>query len=125
MMPAVLAVAAGGALGSVLRYGVTLLVQGWLGRFFPYATLFINVSGSFLMGFLFVLTLDRVSIDPALRAGILTGVLGGYTTFSTFSMETLALLEEGAWLRAGLYLGLSLLLGLTAAWAGATLARQF
>lgn len=124
MLPVLVAVAAGGALGSVLRYLATLAVQAWLGRAFPYATLLINVSGSFLMGFLFILTLDRLSLDTTLRTGLLTGVLGGYTTFSTFSMESLLLLEEGAWLRAGLYALLSTGLGLLAAWFGASLARQ-
>ncbi|MHB1706903.1 MAG: fluoride efflux transporter FluC, partial [Acidithiobacillus sp.] len=72
-------------LGAFARYGQTLVIQSVFGRDFPWATLSINVLGSFLMGFLFFQTLERVSISPALRTGILTGGLGAYTTFSTFS----------------------------------------
>ena len=67
-----------------------------IGRDFPYATLSINVGGSFLMGFLFIETLERLTISPALRTGILTGFIGGYTTFSTFEMEIFLLVEDGA-----------------------------
>lgn len=119
-----LAIAIGGTLGCWARYYMTGLVQGALGRGFPYATLFINVLGAFLMGFLFIETLDRVVLSPAVRTGILTGVLGGFTTFSTFSMEALLLIEEGAVLKAVLYVLLSVGLGLTAAFAGVYLARN-
>lgn len=122
-MNSLLAVALGGALGSMLRFGVTLGMQGF-GRAFPYATFLINITGSFLMGFLFILTLERLQVSPVLRAGLLTGVLGGYTTFSTFSMESLLLMEEGAWARAVFYLLGSAVLGLAAAWLGASVARQ-
>ncbi len=73
------AVAAGGIIGCCARYGMTQLVQLVYGRSFPVATLIINVLGCFLMGFLFFETLDRVSISPTLRTGILTGGLGGFT----------------------------------------------
>jgi fluoride exporter len=80
------AIAIGGALGCRARYTQTNLVQAVLGRDFPLATLNINVIGSFLMGFLFIVTLDRLMISPSVRGGVLTGVLGGYTTFSTFEI---------------------------------------
>jgi len=80
-------------LGVWARYGQTLLVQTVFGRGFPWATLSINVLGCFLMGFLFFETLERISVSPELRTGMLTGGLGTYTTFSTFSLETLVLFE--------------------------------
>ena len=76
-------------------YAMTNLVQTIYGRDFPYATLCINVLACFLMGFLFVETLERLTISPALRVGILTGFIGGFSTFSTFAMETLLLAEQG------------------------------
>jgi len=118
-----LAIAVGGTLGCWLRYGQTLMVQSIWGREFPSATLSINVIGSFLMGFLFVATTERIDMSPALRVGILTGFLGGYTTFSTFSMETLLLVQNGAWFRALLYVVLSVALGFGGAVLGVFLAR--
>ena len=123
-MQAYLAVAIGGTLGCWARYLMTNLVQYLVGRDFPYATLSINVLGSFLMGFLFVATLDRIVIGPYIRVGILTGFLGGFTTFSTFSMETLLLAEQGETMKAAAYVLLSVGLGLTAAIGGAFIARN-
>ena len=111
-------------LGAFARYGQTLAVQGILGRDFPFATLSINVLGSFLMGFLFFLTLERLDMPPALRTGILTGGLGAYTTFSTFSLETLNLMEGGEWTKAALYVGASVLLSIAAVILGAYLSRN-
>jgi CrcB protein len=82
-------------IGAFARYGQTIVVQNVMGRAFPFGTLSINVLGSFLMGFLFFATLERIKISPELRNGILTGGLGAYTTFSTFSLETLNLIENG------------------------------
>ena len=118
------AIAVGGTLGCWARYAMTNLVQTVYGRDFPYATLSINLLGSFLMGFLFIETLDRLTISPALRTGILTGVLGGYTTFSTFEMETLLLVEQGEPMRAVLYIVLSVVLGFLCAFGGAYIARN-
>lgn len=119
-----LAIAVGGVIGCWARFYMTGWIQGFAGRSFPFATLTINVLGSFLMGFLFIVTLERVSISPALRAGILTGGLGGFTTFSAFSMETLLLAEDGQLGRAGLYVLASFGLGLLAVFSGAYLARN-
>lgn len=99
-------------------------MQNAFGRDFPYATLCINVLGSFTMGFLFVETLERLVVPPAVRTGILTGVLRGFTTFSTFSMEALLLAEEGEVGKAALYVALSVGLGLAGAFSGAYLARN-
>jgi CrcB protein len=113
-----------GTLGCLARYGMTNLVQTIYGRDFPYATLSINIGGSFLMGFLFVETLQRLTVSPELRTGILTGFIGGYTTFSTFEMEILLLVEQGDSLKAILYLVLSISLGFAAAFSGAYIARN-
>ena len=119
-----IAIAIGGTLGCWARYALTVATQGALGRDFPYATLLINVLGSFVMGFLFIETLERLILPPAVRTGILTGLLGGFTTFSTFSMEALLLAEDGEVGKAVLYVALSVALGLTAAFGGAYIARN-
>lgn len=113
-----------GVLGCWARFAMTQLIQGLGGNAFPYATLFINVSGAFLMGFLFVATLERLTVNPALRTGVLTGFLGGYTTFSTYAFETLTLVDRGQVVSAGLYVVLSNALGVAAAFAGAYVARS-
>jgi CrcB protein len=118
------AIAVGGTLGCWARFAQTNLVQAVYGRDFPFATMSINVIGSFLMGFLFIETLERLTIPPAIRTGILTGALGGYTTFSTFEMETLLLAESGELLKAALYVVLSVGLGFAAAFGGAYIARN-
>lgn len=113
-----------GVLGCWARFAQASLVQAIWGSDFPYATLSINLMGSFLMGFLFIETVERLAMAPILRTGVLTGFLGGYTTFSTFQMESLLLFEQGAALKAFLYQGLSLVLGLGCAFFGAYIARN-
>ncbi len=122
-MVRVLAIAGGGALGAVLRYWVSSGTHALLGRGFPYGTLVVNVLGSFAIGFLFVFFLERMTLSGEWRAGILVGVLGAFTTFSTFSIETLNLLEEGAHLKASLNVALSVALCLAGAWFGLLLGR--
>lgn len=119
-----IAIAIGGTIGCWARFAQTNLVQTIYGRDFPYATLSINVMGSFLMGFLFIETLERLTFGPEVRTGILTGFLGGYTTFSTYSMELLLLTEQGEGLKALLYFVLSAVLGFGGAFAGAYIARN-
>ena len=123
MMGRVLAIAAGGAVGALLRYWVSSGTHALLGRGFPYGTLVVNVLGSFAIGFLFVLFLERMTLSGEWRAGILVGVLGAFTTFSTFSIETLNLLEEGAHLKASLNVASSVALCLAGAWFGILLGR--
>ncbi len=118
------AIAFFGVLGCWARFTQTNLVQAVYGRDFPYATLSINVMGSFIMGFLFVETLERLTLSPPLRTGILTGFIGGYTTFSTFEMETLLLAEGGELGKAALYVVLSVTIGFAAAFGGAYIARN-
>lgn len=123
-MNQLLVIAAGGALGSVARFWVSSGVYQWLGRDFPYGTLAVNVAGSFLMGLLSVLLIERLALGPEWRAAILIGVLGGFTTFSAFSVETLSLLESGAISRALANVVISVVLCLGAVWLGAMAGRQ-
>jgi CrcB protein len=123
-LKALVFIAIGGALGAVLRYGASVSVYALLGRSFPYGTLFVNVSGSLLMGLLSVLMLERFNVGPEWRAAVLVGVLGSFTTFSTFSIETLNLLEQGDWMRAMSNIVLSVLVCLAAVWLGVLIGRQ-
>lgn len=123
-MKALLFIACGGALGAVLRYGASLSVYSLFGRGFPYGTLFVNVSGSLLMGVLSILLLERFDVGPEWRAAILVGLLGSFTTFSAFSIETLNLLEQGDVLPALMNMLLSVVVCLLAVWLGVNLGRQ-
>lgn len=122
-MSQVLAIAAGGALGSVLRFWMSTWVHAWAGRGFPYGTLAVNVLGCLAIGLLFVLLLERVNQDSLWRAGLLIGLLGGFTTFSSFSLETLGLMNEGLWARALTNVVASVVLCLMATWLGIRLGR--
>ncbi len=123
-MTQILAIAAGGALGALLRYWTSIAVHGRLGMAFPYGTLAVNVLGSLLMGFLYIWLIDRMAAGPALRAFLLIGVLGAFTTFSTFSMETLNLLEAGHPGKALANVLVSVVVCVTAAGLGVVAARQ-
>lgn len=123
-MTQVMAIAVGGAVGSVLRYWLSTWVYALAGRGFPYGTLVVNVLGCLVMGVLFVLLVERMGENTLLRAGLLIGVLGGFTTFSTFSIETFNLIEQGAWLRAVANSVASLVLCIGATWGGVIIARQ-
>jgi len=115
----------GSGLGATCRYGVSNALHGLLGRDFPYGTLAVNTTGSFFMGLFFILILDRFAgIAPQLRSFLLIGFLGGYTTFSSFSIETLNLLESGAWISASLNILLNIILCISLAWLGVLGARS-
>lgn len=119
-----LAIAAGGALGALLRFWSSNWVYGLLGRSFPYGTLAVNIAGSLAIGFCYVWLVERSILGPEWRALVMVGFLGAFTTFSTFSVETLNLLEGGAVLKALLNMLLSVVLCVVAAWLGMAAGRQ-
>jgi CrcB protein len=118
------AIAIGGAVGAVLRFSVSTGVHRLMGKDFPYGTLTVNVLGSLLMGFFFIMLVERQISSVELRSGILFGVLGAFTTFSSFSFETLALLESGDWGKALINVFLSVTCCLLATWIGLSIGRQ-
>lgn len=114
-----LAVGGGAALGGMMRFVITVLVVARAGAGAgPYATMFINVSGSFLIGVVIELAQTRADFHPLLRLFLATGILGGYTTFSTFSFEAFGFGAEGLALRGLLYVAMSVALGIAAAALG-------
>ena len=117
-------VALGGAIGTTGRYWLSGVAARTFGETFPWGTLIINVTGSFIIGFFFTLTGPdgRLYVGSNIRQFVLVGICGGYTTFSSFSLQTLNLMNDGEWFRAGGNIGLSLVLCLIAVWAGALLA---
>ena len=117
------AIAIGGAIGSVLRYLIQLQCVVWFGAKFPYGTMIVNTIGSLAIGFLSVVLLDRFLVSTELRFAILVGLLGGFTTFSTFSLETLTLIEQGHIFSAASNIGLSIVLCILACFLGVLLAR--
>lgn len=123
-MTQALAIGIGGAIGSLLRFWMSTWVHSFAGRGFPYGTLTVNVLGCLVMGVLFVLFTERFSDSTVLRAGILIGVIGGFTTFSSFSIETFNLIEQGAHLKALANAAGSLVLCIGATWAGVIIGRQ-
>ena len=116
-------VALGSAAGGAARFGLSTLVQQQFGPTFPVGTLVVNVSGSLLLGFLWRYALGTDATSPEVRALLTTGFCGGYTTFSTFTYETMVLFEDGQSVRAGVYVISSVLLSLAAVWLGASGAR--
>lgn len=123
MIGVTLAVAAGGALGCLLRFAASNWVSTHWPQHFYAATLAVNIAGCLLIGYLYGQFLLRPEVPLALRAGVIVGFLGGLTTFSSFSLDTLRLLESGQAPLAFGYLALSVLGGLLATWAGLTLTK--
>lgn len=123
-MQMTLAIAAGGAAGALLRYWVSTGVHLLAGRAFPYGTLAVNVSGSLLMGLLYVLFIERMDVEPLWRGALLIGLLGAFTTFSTFSVETLNLLENGEPVKAAVNVLASVSVCIVACWLGMVAGRQ-
>jgi CrcB protein len=117
-------VAVGGALGSGSRYLVGAAIQSRAGTYFPLATLVINVSGSLLLGFILEYVTASAAVSPGMRLFMTTGFCGGFTTFSTFSYETIRLVETGSYRRAAVYVALSLILSFAAVVVGFSFARR-
>ncbi len=117
-------VGAGSALGGMARY----LLAGWAQRAvdstFPVGTLVVNIAGSFLLGFILRYTMDFAGMSTETRVFLTIGFCGGFTTFSTFSYEAIALLQEGQWSRAGVYIMSSVTVSLAATLAGLAVAQQ-
>jgi fluoride exporter len=114
-----------GAIGTLARYGLQGVVQIRMGGTFPYGTLLINLTGCFFLGLIGQFTLSRMVISPDWRMAIAVGFFGGYTTFSSFGWETAKMLEDGEWLRAATYVGVSVFFGLLLSVAGIRLANRF
>jgi len=117
-------VALGGGLGAIMRYLVSTNLHRVVGREFPYGTLSVNVLGSLFMGFLYIILIERSALSTEWRAFLIVGLLGAFTTFSTFSIETLNLLESGELTKAASNILLNVLLCLIAAWIGLWIGRQ-
>ena len=117
----------GSALGGMARYWCTGVMARLLGETFPWGTLFVNVLGSLIIGFFATATAPdgRLFVGAEMRQFVMIGLLGGYTTFSSFSLQTLSLLNDGEWLYAGLNIGLSVIVCLLAVWIGHSIAVHY
>jgi CrcB protein len=125
-MAAYLWIAVGSALGGMARFWCSGLAARLIGETFPWGTLLVNVVGSFIIGFFATLTGPdgRVFVDALTRQFVILGICGGYTTFSSFSLQTLSLVQDGEWWLAGANIALSLIACLIAVWAGYALAAS-
>ena len=123
-MTNIMFIAAGGATGALLRYWMSNSVYALLGRAFPYGTLSVNIIGSVLMGLCYVMLFERLDVGVQWRAGLMIGLLGAFTTFSTFSIETLNMLESGDQMRAVVNILLSVTLCIIGCWAGMVIGRE-
>ena len=117
-------VAVGGALGCVSRYYLTAFIQQRAGPSFPVGTLLINITGSFLLGFIMRYTLQSGVVSAETRMLLTSGFCGGYTTFSTYSYETAMMLDDGEYGRAALYIGSSVVLALAGTFLGFAAANR-
>jgi fluoride exporter len=123
MLSHFLLVGLGGAIGSMLRYGTGLLSIKFLGVHFPWGTLTVNILGSFCIGMAFALLSLTESMSENIKLFTMVGILGGFTTFSAFSLDTILLFERGQYLSASLYMASSVILSILATLAGLMLIR--
>ena len=122
-MKQLLFIALGGAFGAVCRYGLVNFINQLHHGKFPYGTMAVNVIGSFVIGIMYVFIAERLSLHPDWRSILIVGFLGAFTTFSTFSLETITLIEHGQLLTAGTYIVSSVLVCLVMTWLAITLTR--
>lgn len=122
-MVKMLAIALGAVIGANLRYGLSTWATQRLGATWPYGTVIINVLGCLLIGILLTLASTRLSFSEPVRLLLVTGLLGSFTTFSSFSYESYTLVSRGNWLGAGIYVGVSVIVGLLASFFGAEITR--
>lgn len=120
----VFAVFAGGGIGAVLRYLTGLYIARFALFSFPFATFFVNVTGSFLIGLFYALCVEKMGISPVLKAALTVGFCGGLTTFSTFSFELFDMIMNARFLPAFLYIVLSIFLCLAAVWLGTSIGKM-
>lgn len=120
-----MAIALGGALGASARFAMSHQVYQWFGREFAWGTLSVNVIGSFVMGFIAVLLVDKFDVSAEWRAFIMVGFLGAFTTFSTFSYETMQYIQVGEISKAMLNIMVSVVVCLLAIWLGMLAGKQF
>ena len=123
-MEKVLFIGLGGFLGSIARYFLSTAVYRAAGESFPYGTLVVNILGCFVIGFLMTIFQERFVAQPNLRLFIVVGILGGFTTFSSFSFETFALIRAGNFIEAGANAVFSLVGCLVATWCGYFIAKS-
>jgi fluoride exporter len=124
-MQRALLISLGGALGTLLRYLTALAAVRWWGTDFPYGTLIVNLTGSFAIGVVQALGIDALRISDDARLFLATGVIGGLTTYSAFSYETVRLMEAGAWTRAGVNVVVTTVLCLALCFLGLGVGRLF
>jgi CrcB protein len=122
-MVAALFVGVGGFFGAIARYVLDRRITQLTGGTLPWGTFAINISGSFVIGVLFALIVERTAVNSSLRAPLMIGFVGAYTTFSTLALESWRMIEDGAWLTAALNLGGSVLVGMVAVVVGVTVGR--
>ena len=120
----IVSVAIGGAFGAVARYLINVSPAASLFDKFPFPTFLINITGSFLIGFLLIVLTDKVQVSDNLRMAVIVGFIGAFTTFSTFEMEIFGLMREKQLFIAFLYMSLSILIGFAGVLAGVTLGRR-
>jgi CrcB protein len=123
LLAPLLLIGAGGFLGAIARYLLDARITAWTGGSLPWGTFAVNMTGSFVLGLLFALIVERAALPADLRAPLLIGFLGSYTTFSTLALESWRMIEDGAWLYATANLGGSILVGVAAVVAGISIGR--
>ncbi|NCT41689.1 MAG: fluoride efflux transporter CrcB [Alphaproteobacteria bacterium] len=125
MINTIAAIAAGGAIGALMRHGVNIAAVKIMGHGFPYGTLTVNILGSFLMGAIIIAFAQIFQPTETMRVFIITGLLGAFTTFSTFSLDVATLFERGEYLTTAAYLSASVVLSIAALFAGMAIVKGF